>query len=166
MTFTIFATAAAGGGGGGGGGGAVKNVSNWALGSSSVNASGIMSKAQMIRMFRVKDVVVAKNLRFRCTPNSSRLSENIARCGTGGPITNSLRGDTAGLVALAWASLTSGSWISIVLIGSLPASPAGTCTAVRRARGCGPHPAASPLCFKDIIGKSAVWANGPHHGCL
>ena len=37
----------------------------------------------------MNDVVVAKNLRLRCTPNSSRLSENIARAGSAGPRTSS-----------------------------------------------------------------------------
>src|SRR5271165_839726 len=90
ITCTTFGTAAAaGGGGGGGGGGATRKVSNCALGNCSVNASGISSSIKTARMLTIKEVVVAKNLRFRCGPNSSRLSENIIRGGAGGPTTSS-----------------------------------------------------------------------------
>jgi hypothetical protein len=76
----------------------------------------------MAKILIMKDVVVAKNFRFRCTPNSRRLSENIIRGGSFGPQTSSARGRTAAVPRLAGVtSFTSGSWISIVATGNLPA---------------------------------------------
>src|SRR5579864_7753186 len=102
ICLTTFCTcAAAGGGGGGGGGGATKNVSSCALGSCSVNASGMSSITTMTKILIMKDVVVAKNLRLFCPPNSSTLSENVIRGGRGGPQTISERGRTAAVERLA-----------------------------------------------------------------
>src|SRR5579863_16669 len=119
---TTFCTAAAGGGGGGGGGGATRNVSNCALGRSSVNSNGIISIRPTATQLKTKDVVVAKALRLRVLPKSSRLSENMTRGANAGAGTSSLRGSTAAPARLAdLTSFTSGSWISVVPIGtSLP----------------------------------------------
>jgi hypothetical protein len=70
----------------------------------------------------MKDVVVAKNLRFFCSPNSSTLSENILRGGRGGPQTISERGMTAAVERLAGFTSVSGSWSSIVPMEKPPAS--------------------------------------------
>jgi hypothetical protein len=73
------------------------------------------------KTFKMNDVVVAKALRLRWTPNSSTLSANMALGGTGGPSTSSLRAGTDAAARVGAAtSFTSGSWISIVLIGALP----------------------------------------------
>src|ERR1051326_3641696 len=60
---TFTGCAAAGGGGGGGGGGATRKVSNWALGSSSVNSRGTISIKPTATQLKINDSVVANVLR-------------------------------------------------------------------------------------------------------
>src|SRR5579864_2731407 len=162
ICLTTFCTcAAAGGGGGGGGGGATKNVSNCALGSCSVNASGMSSMTMITKTLIRKDVVVAKNLRFLCPPNSSTLSENIMRGGRGGPQTISERGRTAAVERLAGFTSASGSWSSIVPTGNLPASIPPFLNLSRRGM-C--HERSHLRFLRDIFAPGKSPANGPHHG--
>src|SRR3974390_1164702 len=101
------------------------------------------------KILTIKDVVVAKNLRFRCTPNSRMLSENIILWGNAAPKTSSLRGKTA---AAGRTSLTSGSWISIVLIAPSHLHPAATALKPPR-QGDAAFDGHIPALSTDIFGE-------------
>ena len=113
------------------------NVNNCALGNSSVNARGMINSTPMAKQFKAKDVEVAKNLRLRCYAEFQHAyPENIGFGGTGGPQTISVRGDAAIGRPAGLTSFTSGSWISIVLIWSLPLSLRRDRPTARRAWEC------------------------------
>src|SRR5579864_1015345 len=77
---TTLTVGAAGGGGGGGGGGATKKVSNWPLGSASVNIRGSKAMSPRRMHWNIKENVVVAVFRFRSSPVSpNRLSENMGR---------------------------------------------------------------------------------------